>query len=85
MTERRFSGLCGCIISAALAWSAAAAADTGAEFTEFEAELGGSLLAWVQQSEAQPAALDEQIFTEISPLLDSPQGVRLPEEAAPPD
>ena len=82
MMACRFIGLCVCVVS--LGVSSVHAADAGVEFAEFEAEFGGALLTWVE-SKSDVLTLDEQIFTDISPLLDSPEGVRVPEEVAPTD
>lgn len=42
--------------------------------------IGAASNEWVRVILTPVDAMDEQIFTEISPLIDSPEGVRLPED-----
>ncbi|NKC01127.1 MAG: hypothetical protein GKR90_21890 [Pseudomonadales bacterium] len=47
---------------------------------EIQAVLEGAANGWTDAIIADSAPMDEQIFTEISPLIESPDSVRLPED-----
>ena len=47
---------------------------------EFDALIESTVNGWADALLPDVEPLDEQIFTEISPLIDSPDGVRLPED-----
>lgn len=80
MMAHRFSGLFVLITSASLCCASWVWADP----TLVDAELGAAAAAQRSWSQAIPAdqslVLDEQIFTDLSPLLDSLNAVRLPED-----
>ena len=57
-----------------------ASAEPVTQDIEFEALIESSVNGWVDALLPDVEPLDEQIFTEISPLIDSPDGVRLPED-----
>jgi hypothetical protein len=47
---------------------------------EIQSILEGAANGWTDAIIADSAPMDEQIFTEISPLIESPSSVRLPED-----
>ena len=93
MTVHKFIGRCATIIntlvrpvigaaclSAAVQLHATPAADYTSELLDALAVADG---AWADSLLHEPSAAtpyDEQIFTELSPILDSPQGVKLPDD-----
>ena len=93
MTERNYTGRSVCRISGLLGciglgfWAMASWAQPTAQLAVFEdiavqAVLEGGTQAWtasiVIPEGAEQRSLDEQVFTDLSPLLDSPDAVRLP-------
>ena len=89
MTVHKFTGRYGLITKAiAGAMLALLAAQTQAAPAEHYSDALLESLAAAEGARAdsllqQPpgnAAYDEQIFTELSPILDSPQGIKLPED-----
>lgn len=56
------------------------AAEPVAQDVEFDALIESAVNGWADVLLPDVEPLDEQIFTEISPLIDSPEGVRLPED-----
>lgn len=89
MMEHRFIGRCVLITKAAI-WGALAAiagqvqAAPAEDYTDALLEaLASAEGAWADSLLGQPSAAtpyDEQIFTELSPILDSPQGIKLPQD-----
>ena len=45
-----------------------------------ESILESAINSWTKTIQPEGEVMDEQIFTEISPLIDSPEGVQLPED-----
>ena len=45
-----------------------------------ESILESAINSWTKTILPEGEVMDEQIFTEISPLIDSPEGVQLPED-----
>lgn len=56
------------------------AAEPVTQDVEFDALIESTVNGWTDALLPDVEPLDEQIFTEISPLIDSPEGVRLPED-----
>ena len=68
------------LISASPLLQTASADDYDIEISE---ALASADAAWARSlllPDAENTPFDEQIFTELSPILDSPQGVKLPED-----
>lgn len=65
-----------CLISLS---SLTSAEPVSADF-EFDALIESAVNSWTDPILPDIQPLDEQIFTEISPLIDSPEGIRLPED-----
>ena len=59
---------------------AVASAEPVAQGVEFDALIESAVNGWTDTLLPDIEPLDEQIFTEISPLIDSPEAVRLPED-----
>ena len=86
MMERKFSGRSGMRASALLLTllmaivAPVAAAPVGQE-VNLEAVIESAVNSWTEALLAPSGdELDEQIFTEISPLIDSPEGIKLPDD-----
>ena len=85
MMVRKFIGrssmLAKCSMVFALAFlTSVTAAEPVAQDVEFDALIERAVNGWADVLLPDVEPLDEQIFTEISPLIDSPEGVRLPED-----
>lgn len=84
-----FFGLCGIAIRLALAnvvlgSCVSVLATPAVPDLDLETAVSGPVQNWIQGLHgAELEAFDPQIFTEISPLLDSPEGVRLPADQTP--
>ncbi len=59
---------------------AASAEDFDVEVKDALATLDAAWTRSLLLPDSENSAYDEQVFTELSPILDSPQGVKLPED-----
>ncbi len=81
MTVPRFFGRCVLIISLGALQTPLVLAQSAADLsTEISTLEGAVTQEWGRTFGLQDEKLDEQIFTEISPLLDAPDAVKLPDD-----
>ena len=79
MMVRRFIGHCVLVVSGTLGLTAQGEPVT--ELSEpLERLLESTTLGWVSGPWSESLVLDENIFTDVSPLLDSKEPVKLPED-----
>ena len=84
MMERKFSSRCALITSLSCVLTVASSVVLGQPAdAEVESLVEGAVVEWTGDLMPAPEPLDPQIFTEISPLIDSPDAVKLPEDQQP--